>query len=77
MKHDMPLTAEQEVEAQRLAAIIVAKAEQEALNLARLLVAKQDAELLGATEFEVRERVQRLGAFALQTAVNQRKKRGI
>jgi hypothetical protein len=38
------------------------------------LVGKADHELLGATEFEVRDRVHRLGAFALETALNERKK---
>lgn len=73
---EQPLTAEQEAEAQRLAALILAKAQEESLRLARLLVAKADHELLGATEFEVRDRVHRIGAFALQTALNERKKGG-
>jgi hypothetical protein len=68
------LTPEQEAEAQRLAQIIAAKAQQEALALARLLISKPDHQLLGATEFEVRERVHQLGAFALETALNERKK---
>jgi len=76
VKKDIVLTVEQEAEAKRLAEIIAAKAQQEALVLARLLVSKGDAELLGATEFEVRDRVHGIGAFALQTAVNERKKRG-
>src|SRR5579859_5310776 len=37
---EQPLTAEQEAEAQRLAALILAKAQEESLRLARLLVAK-------------------------------------
>lgn len=73
---DVVLTADQEAEAKRLAAIIAAKAKQEALALARMLVAKAPEELLGETEFQVRERVHQLGAFALQTAVNERKKGG-
>jgi hypothetical protein len=70
------LTAEQEDEAQRLAAIIADKAKAEALTMARLLVSKQDHELLGATEFQIRERVHQLGAYALETALNERKKGG-
>jgi hypothetical protein len=73
---DPELTVEQEAEAQRLAALILEKAQEEALRLARLLVSKPDAELLGATEFEVRDRVHALGAFAVETAVNRRKKGG-
>jgi hypothetical protein len=71
---EIPLTAEQEAEAQQLAALILAKAQEESLRLARLLVSKKDHELLGQTEFEVRDRVHALGAYALQTAVNRRKK---
>lgn len=70
------LTPEQEVQAQRLAAMILVKAQEEALRMARLLVSKPDQELLGATEFEIRDRVHQLGAFALQTALNERKKGG-
>jgi hypothetical protein len=73
---DVLLTAEQEAEAQRLAALIGQKAQEEALRMARILVSKPDAQLLGATEFEIRERVHALGAHAIETAVNQRKKGG-
>ena len=73
---DPVLTVEQEAEAQRLAAVILEKAREDALRLARLLASKPNDELLGATEFEVRDRVQALGAFAIETAVNRRKKGG-
>jgi hypothetical protein len=73
---DLTLTPEQEAEAQRLAALIVAKAQEEALRIARLLASKPDGELLGATEFEVRDRIHALGAHAIETAVNRRKKGG-
>jgi hypothetical protein len=70
------LTPEQEVEAQRIAEIIGQKAKEEALHMARLLVSKRDEDLLGKTEFEIRDRVHELGAFALETALKERKKRG-
>jgi hypothetical protein len=73
---ELKLTPEQEAEAQRLADIIVQKTKEEALQMARLLVSKPDRELLGATEFEIRERVHRIGAYAIETAVNERKKGG-
>jgi len=76
MKKEIELTADQEAEAKRLAEIISAKAQEEVLALARLLVSKAPADMLGATEFEVRERVHSLGAYAVQTALNERKKRG-
>ncbi len=68
------LTAEQEAEAQRLAQILMEKTTQEVLNITRLLVSKDDRDLLGETEFQVRDLVHRIGAQAIQTAVNERKK---
>ena len=73
---ELHLTPEQEAEAQALFQRLKAAFEAEALQLARLLASKEDRHLLGATEFEVRDRVHGIGAFALQTAVNERKKRG-
>ena len=73
---ELKLTPEQEAEAQLLADIIVQKTKVEALQMARLLVSKPDHEMLGATEFEIRERVHKIGAVAIETAVNQRKKGG-
>jgi plasmid stabilization system protein ParE len=73
---EINLTPEQEAEAQRIADIIARKAKEEALAMARLLVSKQDHEVLGATEFEIRERVHKLGAHAIETALNERKKGG-
>lgn len=46
-------------------------------GIAELLAGKEDGQLLGPTEFEVRDRVHKIGAKAIETAVNQRKKRGI
>jgi hypothetical protein len=42
--------------------------------LAELLASKPDRQLLGQTEFEVRDIVHDLGATALETALNERKK---
>jgi hypothetical protein len=68
------LTPEQEAEAQRLFEALQKPFLDEARRLARLLAAKPDRQLLGQTEFEVRDRVHRLGAAALQAALDQRKK---
>jgi hypothetical protein len=70
------LTPEQEAEAQRLFEALQQPFLDEARRLARLLAAKPDNRLLGATEFEVRDRVHRLGAQALQAALDERKKGG-
>lgn len=73
---DLQLTPEQEAEAQRLAAIIGKKVQEETLEMARLLVSKPDSEIFGKTEYEIRDRVHRIGAQAIETALTERKKRG-
>ena len=73
---DVILTPEEEAMAQRIAAKIAAKATEDALRMARLMMSKQPHELLGATEFKIRDQVHELGAFAIETAVNERKKGG-
>jgi hypothetical protein len=73
---NLQLTAEQEAEAQRLAATIAVKTKEELLQITRLLVSKQDHELFGETEFEVRDLVHKIGARAIETTVNERKKGG-
>ncbi len=70
------LTPQQEAEAQRLFEALQRPFLEEARHLARLLAAKPDAQLLGPTEFQVRDRVHHLGARALETALNERKKGG-
>jgi len=69
-----PLTPEQQAEADHLFALLRETFLQEARHLAGLLASKPDAQLLGRTEFEVRDAVHRLGAKALQAALNERKK---
>jgi hypothetical protein len=73
---DLHLTPEQEAEAQALFQRLKSAFDDEALHLARLLASKDDRHLLGTTEFEVRDRVHRLGAHVLQTALAERKKGG-
>ncbi len=71
------LNAQQEQEAQRLHKILQQQCADDLLQLARLLVSKKDADLFGPTEFEVRDRVHQLGAKAIQTVLQERKKGGI
>jgi hypothetical protein len=73
---NIELSAEQEAEAQRLADSIAVKTKEELLRITRLLVSKKDHELFGETEFEVRDLVHKIGARAIETAVNERKKGG-
>jgi hypothetical protein len=70
----MNLTPDQKAEAQRLYQALQGPFLDEARRLAELLASKADAQLLGKTEFEVRDAVHRLGAQALQTALDGRKK---
>jgi hypothetical protein len=70
------LTPEQEAEAQQLADRVMIRTREEVLQIARLLVSKPDRELLGKTEFDIRDRVHRIGAHALETALKERKKGG-
>lgn len=70
------LNAEQEREAQRIGTILREKMAGDILQLARLLVSKKDAEIFGQTEFEVRDQVHEIGAKAIQTVLEERKKGG-
>jgi hypothetical protein len=72
----MDLTPDQEAEALRIFQALKRTSDDDLLALARLLASKPDAQLLGATEFEVRDLVHRLGAKALEAALDGRKKGG-
>ncbi len=72
----MDLTPDQQAEAQRLFEQLQGAFLEEARRLAQLLAAKPASQLLGATEFEVREAVHRLGARTLEAALDGRKKGG-
>jgi len=74
---DIPLTPEQEAEAQRLYETLQQAFLDEARQTARLLASKDDRHLLGATEFDLRDRAHRLAAKALENALAGRKKGGI
>src|SRR5262249_6366555 len=70
------LTPQQQAEALRLRQALRAAFQQEAEELARHRAAKPTGQLLGATEFEVRDRLHALGAKALEVALAERKKGG-
>ena len=71
---EISLSAEQQARAERIYTALKEKADAELWELAQLLASKEDRDLLGETEFEVRDGVHRIGAAALETAVNERKK---
>lgn len=72
----LQLTPEQQAEAERIEDLVLAKARVEVRQIARLLASKENPELLGATEFRVRDACHRVGAAALDAALEQRKKGG-
>jgi hypothetical protein len=76
MSRQPQLSAEQEAEAQRIFQILKSTTDDDLLALARLLASKKDRDLLGQTEFEVRDRVHHIGAKAMETALQERKKGG-
>ena len=73
---ELSLTPQQEADAQQLADRLMARTREEVLQMARLLVSKPEEQLLGATEFQLRDRAHKLAAHALETALQERKKRG-
>ena len=70
------LTAEQQVEADRIREALVEASAEDIRQLAELLASRDDTNTFGATEFAVRDLVQRIGAKAIQTALAGRKKGG-
>jgi hypothetical protein len=71
------LTPEQLAEAQRNYEVMKKATEGDLWRIACLMAGKPDGELLGRTEFEVRDQVLQMGAKAIETAINGRKKGGI
>lgn len=70
------MSGEQFEEAQRLYAVTQQAMDDEQWRLCCLMAVKQNDQLLGQTEFAVRDRVLRMGAIALEAAVNERRKKG-
>ena len=76
-RSDRPeLSAEQKAEADRIHAAMLEAAAEDLRELAELLATKNDSNILGATEFTVRDIVLRVGAKAIQSALEERKKGG-
>ena len=71
-----PLTPEQAEQAERIFRSLRQAVESDLRSLAELLASQPDRQLLGQTEFEVRDRVHKIGARAIETALNERKKGG-
>lgn len=75
---DLPILDEaQRAGAERIEALLLERMRSEAKVMAALLISKPDGELFGQTEFEIRDSCHRIGACALDAALEERKKRGI
>lgn len=72
----LPLTPDQTELSDRIYQSLRQATDADLRLLADLLASKPDRQLLGQTEFEVRDRVHHIGAQALQTALEERKKGG-
>ena len=70
------MTPEQFAEAQRVFEISQKAAEDELWRMACLTASKEDNAMLGETEFQMRDMLLRIGANAIQAAVNERRKKG-
>jgi parvulin-like peptidyl-prolyl isomerase len=67
------LTPEQEAEAELLAERIRKAAGDEFLQMARLLVSKKSSEIFGATEFQVRDMLLKVGAKVYEEYLREKK----
>lgn len=79
MAHTSPhveLNEEQETEAQRIYERLRCVFDAELKAMAQLMASKQTRELFGQTEYELRDRVHDLGARVLETAADERQKKG-
>ena len=76
MLFEIELTPEQEAQAQQIEDILKANMTVELRFISRLLASKENRELLGATEFQVRDAVHRIGARGIDAALEERKKGG-
>jgi hypothetical protein len=71
-----PLTPEQKAESDRIFAALQQTAVDDLRALADLLATKDDSNTFGATEYTVRDIALRIGAKALESALEGRKKGG-
>jgi hypothetical protein len=76
MPRRTPLTPEQQAEADRIRQALLEQADDDIRALAELLASTDDANTFGATEFAVRDIAHRIGAKAIEAALDGRKKGG-
>ena len=71
------LSAEQEALAQRIHEKLRVKVDSELLDMARLMASKAAHEIFGPGEFELRDRLNELGANIVAESANERAKKGV
>jgi hypothetical protein len=71
------LNEEQEGLAQRIYQRLRAKMDEELLAMARLMASKQPHEIFGQGEFELRDKLNQVGATIVAEAANERSKKGV
>jgi hypothetical protein len=71
-----PLTPEQADTAERIFRSLRQAVDSDLRSLAELLASRPAGQIFGRTEFEVRDRVHQIGAKAIETALDERKKGG-
>ena len=71
------LSAEQEAVAQRIYEKLRQKVDGELLDMARLMASKADHEIFGPGEFELRDRLNEMGAKIVAESANERAKKGV
>ena len=74
---EVGLDADQEALAQRIYEKLQATMQAELLAMARLMASKPDHELFGRGEFELRDKLNEVGAKVLETSANERAKKGV
>ena len=75
-RRTVELDVEQEAEAQRIYERLRGAFDEELKAMARFMACKPNDQLFGQTEFALRDRVHELGARVLETAADERQKRG-
>ena len=75
-KSNVELNEAQAAEAQRIYERLRGAFDEELKTMARFMAGKPTDQLFGETEFELRDRVHELGARVLETAADERQKRG-
>jgi len=71
------LNQEQEELAQRIYQRLRTRMDEELLAMARLMASKQPHEIFGRGEFELRDKLNQVGATLVAEAANERSKKGV